>query len=109
MRRISAPRAYFVAHHGDIFDLIYVQRQGGCYGAIYSQYVEIALTGWSDCFAVRRYVYFSGKQRGISSELLGFNHAQELATGWFDPIFPLWVIKRDQKNCSGLVTTRDVS
>ena len=24
---------------GDIFDLIYVQRRGGCYGAIYSQYV----------------------------------------------------------------------
>ena len=57
-------------HMGDIFDLIYVQRRGGGYGAIYSQFVEIALTGWLDCFAVRRYVYFSGKQSGIGSELL---------------------------------------
>ena len=85
-------------HMGDIFDLIYVQKQGGCYGAICRQYVEIALTGWLDCFAVRRYVYFSGKQSGISSELLRSNHAQELATGWFDPIFPRWVLGRDQIN-----------
>ena len=58
---------------------------------------------------VRRYVYFSGKQSGISSELLGFNHSQELATEWFDPIFSRWVLRRDQKNWPGLVTTRNVS
>ena len=83
--------------------------RGGCYGAIYSEYVEKALTGWPDCFVVHRYAYFSGKQSGISSKLLGFNHSQELATGWFDPIFPRWVLRRDQENWSGLVTTRNVS
>ena len=54
-------------------------------------------------------MYFSGKESGIRWELLGFNHAHELATGWFDPIFPLWVLRRDKKNWSGLVTTRNLS
>ena len=54
-------------------------------------------------------MYFSGKQSGISSESLGSNHAQELATGWFDPIFPRWVFREDHKNWFGLVISRNVS